>query len=82
MVCNKPGGFDDGDFVVEFFGEVCFIVFATSMLFPCKNYIVVLIVFSRMTRRLCEWLMGGWFLFACKFRITSIYMSSQTFLCY
>jgi hypothetical protein len=22
VVCNKPEGFDDGDFVVEFFGEV------------------------------------------------------------
>ena len=29
VVCNKPEGFDEGDFVVEFFGEVNTIVLPT-----------------------------------------------------
>lgn len=31
VVCNKQGGFDEGDFVVEFFGEVCGYALSMSM---------------------------------------------------
>lgn len=42
VVCNKPEGFDDGDFVVEFFGEVHIILLAISIL-------VLLLLFSQLS---------------------------------